>query len=89
MTERLTIDSNITFHNLLSDNRVELDRIVVVELKRDAHANSAASSLLHSLHIHPSGFSKYCMGCALTDPFLRQNRFKPRIRRILAMNNPE
>ena len=36
--------------------------------------------MLRQLRIHPHGFSKYCIGSALTNPDLRQNRFKIRLR---------
>jgi len=88
-TERLTIDSDIRFHNLLNDRRDCLKGLAVVELKRDGRTPSPARELLHGLHVHPSGFSKYCIGCALTDSRLKQNRFKPRIGRILSINNSE
>ena len=35
--------------------------------------------ILHQLRIQPHGFSKYCMGSALTNPALRINRFKPKL----------
>ncbi len=86
-TERLTIDSDIRFHNLINNSLNGLEGLAVVELKRDGRTPSPARELLHRLHAHSSGFSKYCVGCALTDSQLKQNRFKPRINRILSINN--
>ena len=82
-TERLTIDTDISFHNLLTENTVDLKRTVIIELKRDGLTPSPARAMLATLHIHPSGFSKYCIGSALTDSSLKQNRFKRNIMRIL------
>jgi hypothetical protein len=39
--------------------------------------------MLRQLHIHPHGFSKYCMGSALTNPGLSVNRFK---RKLIEIN---
>ena len=81
-TERLTIDCDICFHNLMNGLDATLDGVAVVELKRDGRTPSPARELLHNLRVHSASFSKYCIGCALTDPSLRQNRFKPRVRKI-------
>jgi hypothetical protein len=35
--------------------------------------------MLRQLRIHPHGFSKYCMGSALTNPELSVNRFKRKL----------
>lgn len=86
MTERLTIDTGLGFHNLLNDNRQALEGIAIVELKRDGRTASPMYDLLIRMHVHTSGFSKYCIGYALTDPNLKQNRFKERIRHTLKLN---
>lgn len=85
-TERLTIDCELAFHNINNDHELALPGLVIVELKRDGLTPSPAKEMLRKLHVHPAGFSKYCMGCALTDPGLRQNRIKPRLHRVLALN---
>jgi VTC domain. len=82
MTERLTIDSCLRFHNLENGNKVILPDLAIIELKRGSNASSPVAQLLNRLQIRPSGFSKYCIGMALTDPLLRQNRFKPRLKSI-------
>lgn len=86
-TERLTIDCDICFDNLLNGNRHSLDNLAVVELKRDGRSPSPVHNILRNMHIRPSSFSKYCTGCALTDELLRQNRFKPRLRKVIKLNN--
>lgn len=82
MTERLTIDTDLRFHNCRTGKTCKLNDLVIIELKRDGHTMSSSSGMLHSLHIHPARFSKYCMGMALTDESLKRNRFKPRLRLI-------
>ena len=81
-TERLTIDCDICFNNLCNGETADLERVVVLELKRDGRTPSPARELLRCLHVHPTGFSKYCMGCVLTDSSLKSNRFKKRLRYI-------
>ena len=53
--------------------------LVVIEVKRDGLCPSPMLGILHQLRIQPHGFSKYCMGSALTNPALRINRFKPKL----------
>jgi hypothetical protein len=86
MTERLTIDTNLSFHNTTTGTNYALNNIAIIELKRDGHCASPILTKLKSLHIHSSGFSKYCMGMALTNPTLRQNRLKPRLQYVKRLN---
>ena len=86
MTERLTIDSGLRFHNFSNDCGNALEGIAVVELKRDGRTPSPMHDLLIRMHIHEMGFSKYCIGCALTDPTLKQNLFKENVRHVLKLN---
>jgi len=78
-TERLTIDTNLKFFNLVSGKSLEMGPLVIVELKRDGLCYSPVLEMLRQLRIHPHGFSKYCMGSALTNPALPINRFKPKL----------
>lgn len=88
MTERITIDTNIQFHNLTTDLTESLDNIAIIEWKRDGrNKDMRLEPLLRKLHIHPSGFSKYCIGMATTNPSLTQNRLKERIRMVRKINS--
>lgn len=78
-TERLTIDSQLQFHNLVSGIDRDMGDLVVIELKRDGLVSSPVLDMLLRLRIHPHGFSKYCMGSALTNPQLPMNRFKRKL----------
>ena len=82
MTERLTIDTDIRFLNLRNGNYISLPNIVVMELKRDGHVTSPILKTLNRLRVKRCGFSKYCIGSAMTDHELKQNRFKKRMHRI-------
>ena len=81
-TERLTIDTGIEFHNLRADRRLTLDNVVIIELKRDGLQPSPILEMLRELRIKPMGFSKYCMGMAMTDDDVRRNRFMTRLVKI-------
>ena len=85
MTERLTIDMGLRFHNTVTGIDCDLSGLVIIELKRDGKAASPVSDILLRLRIQPSGFSKYCMGMALTNPNVKSNLFKPRLRRFRKM----
>ena len=83
MTERITIDSFLEFNNLTTGNSISLDRLGIIEWKRDARSvHSPLADILRNLRIRPTGFSKYCVGMAMTNPDLRQNRLKTKLRMI-------
>ena len=81
-TERLTIDFDLSFYNYETGREQAMDNAVVIELKRDGRVPSPVLPMLRSLRIKPSGFSKYCIGSAVTNEHLQRNRFKPRLRKI-------
>ena len=79
-TERLTIDSALSFHNLQSGEELDMGNLVIIELKRDGQVFSPVLEMLRQLRIQPHGFSKYCMGSALTgSDHLAVNRFKRKL----------
>ena len=90
-TERLTIDTDLCFHNIHTGNDCSLPELAIIELKRDGLVPSPILSLLNELRIKPLGFSKYCIGTVLTNPDIRQNRFKQRLHALgkLAEANKE
>jgi hypothetical protein len=84
-TERLTIDTHVKFHHWETGCDNTFDRLVIIELKRDGLVPSPVLDILHQLRIHPSGFSKYCIGTVLTNEAIKQNLFRPKIRKIEKM----
>jgi hypothetical protein len=76
VTERITIDWELAFQNLLTGKAESLDKLMVLELKQDARSASDFREILNRLRIKQTSFSKYCMGTALTNPGIKQNRFK-------------
>lgn len=88
-TERLTIDFNLSFHNYETNLDRDTGNIVIIELKRDGNIFSPITNILRDLHIHPTGFSKCCIGMAMTDPHLKQNNFKQKLRLLQKINADE
>lgn len=80
MTERLTIDIDLRFHNEQTGKKTDMGPLVIIEVKRDGQTYSPVLNMLKQLRIHQSGFSKYCIGMALTNPELKRNRFNERLR---------
>lgn len=81
-TERLTIDTQLEFNNVITGQQLLMGPLVIVELKRDGLVSSPVLEMLRQLRIHPHGFSKYCMGAALTNNTLPVNRFKQKLRDV-------
>lgn len=91
-TERLTIDFDLHFYNTETQAEQTMPNIAVIELKRDGRVPSPILPILRELRIKPAGFSKYCIGAALTIDSLPVNRFKKRlikIRKIADRQQPE
>lgn len=87
MTERLTIDLGLRFHNEQTGIDSDMGPLVIIEVKRDGLTHSPVLDMLKTLRIHQSGFSKYCIGMALTNPALRRNRFNERLRFVSKLTN--
>lgn len=81
-TERLTIDTDLQFNNLVTGMRRNMGKLVIIELKRDGLCYSPVLEMLRQLRVFPHGFSKYCMGSALTNNELKVNRFKQKLRDV-------
>lgn len=90
MTERLTIDFDITFLNKETGREATTGDLVVVELKRDGNVPSPVTDMLRALRVKPSGFSKYCIGSVLTNASLKHNLFKEKLHHLrkLHANQP-
>lgn len=82
MTERLTIDTSVRFHNNRNGCDASLGDGVVIELKQDGRAMSRMKEILLGKRVKPVRVSKYCIGTVLTDPHCRPGRFKLKIRSI-------
>ncbi|MBQ4018001.1 MAG: polyphosphate polymerase domain-containing protein [Paludibacteraceae bacterium] len=85
--ERLTIDMDLVWDNVLTGESKTFPELVIIELKRDGNVPSPMNKIMLDQRIHPLKISKYCIGTALTTPGLKKNRFKDKIRRIEKMCN--
>lgn len=81
-TERVTIDLNLVFYNYKTDQKKELEQVMILELKQDGWQHSDFRDILMKLRIKKTPFSKYCMGMVYTNPSLKYNRFKGRCSRM-------
>ena len=81
-TERLTIDMDLVWENVITGESRTFADLVIIELKRDGNAYSPMTQIMQNLRIHPMKISKYCIGTALTTPDVKKNRFKSKIRKI-------
>lgn len=81
-TERLTIDMDLQFVNIRAHYGVTFPELVIVELKRDGNVSSPMLNIMQTMRIKPLKISKYCVGTALTNPDIKRNRFKKKVRSI-------
>ena len=84
-TERLTIDTDLVWTNVITDEKKSFRDLVIIELKRDGNSPSKMTKIMLDQRVKPLKISKYCIGTALTTPALKKNRFKDKIRRIEKM----
>ena len=81
-TERLTIDMDLVWENVVSGETKTYPDLVIIELKRDGNVPSRMTHIMLDHRLHPLKISKYCIGTALTTPAIKKNRFKKKIRTI-------
>ena len=81
-TERLTIDMDLVWDNVITGQQKTFSNLVIIELKRDGNVPSHMTDIMLSQRVHPMKISKYCIGTALTSPDIKKNRFKSKIRKI-------
>lgn len=81
--ERVTMDLNLSFHNIQGGNLKMVPGICVTEVKRElGNKNSEIVEILKQNQVYPMSFSKYCIGTALVNKQVKSNRFKPRFNRM-------
>lgn len=81
-SERLTIDFNIKFENCVTGIKNTIPKLCIVEVKQDGNAHSHFKDYLNTFRLKKRSISKYCLGMVLTDPNLKYNRFKEKLRYI-------
>lgn len=81
--ERATFDVGVQMLHLQNGKRMSLGALCIGEMKRDRSAgHTALWHMLKNSGIRPTGFSKYSIGMALTQPQLPSNTFKPVLLRL-------
>jgi len=82
LTERLTIDQNLNAWEIgKEDNRINLNQIAIIELKRDEASNANTHKILRDLRIQTMGFSKYAISSSLLfSDKIKNNNFKKKQR---------
>lgn len=79
--QRVTIDIDIGFENIETRYKKRLNNIAIIEIKRDRENHQIKYSNIHrelkKRGYRETTFSKYCMGCLLTNTKgLKHNQFK-------------
>ena len=74
--EGLSICFDISFKNIQTKIILDVNNLVIIELKQDGYRSSLLKGKLSEMAIHKQSFSKYCIGSALTNPRLKTNNFK-------------
>ena len=82
LSERVTIDFDLTFRNRTTGLEAALANLTVIELKQNGALRSTMRRLLCDEGIRPFKISKYCIGTVLTNPHVKSNRFKAKLRSI-------
>jgi len=74
--ERITLDYKIKFSDT-DGKSCDLPFLAIAEIKKERHCGfSPFSSVMKEFGIPPNGFSKYCIGSAITNETLRKNTMK-------------
>lgn len=84
--ERLTIDFDLSFKNE-DEASVEVPQLSIIEVKQDKYtADSDIIMVLRKHHINEMRVSKYCIGTAMLNPWIKRNRFKEKLLAIDKLN---
>ena len=75
--ERLTIDLNIQFKK--GNDTVNLDKLVIAEVKQERTGPSQFLNLMRKLHIREVSVSKYCFAVVFTCKGVKKNNFKEKL----------
>jgi len=79
--ERATFDLDVRFRAAVTGST--LSGVVIAEIKQESQdRNSDVMQRMRALSIHPTRFSKYCVGTAMLFPEVKHNRFKPVLRLV-------
>jgi len=86
--ERITLDYGLRFSVPAGDTNMEVPGLSIAEIKYTEWLHrSFFHQALREQRIMPTRFSKYCIGTALLNPHLKQNRFKEKVRKVYKINH--
>lgn len=86
LKERLTFDYNLHFE--FDGESFDLPNVVIAELKQERiNRNSPFAVLAKKLNIRDTRISKYCVGSAILNEDLKQNRFKQKLLTLKKISN--
>ena len=86
--QRLTLDFDLSFTRPAIKAPIILQNLAIAEFKQGAFSrNSGFDDLRRQFQLRPTAISKYCIGCSLHYPFLKQNRFKPTLHLIRKLHD--
>ncbi len=75
--ERVTLDLNLHFIN--EHKKVNIENLVIAEVKQDKSVSSPFLKLMKKLHIREGSISKYCFGIISMIEKVKHNNFKPKL----------
>jgi len=87
LTERVTLDTRLSFQNIADGECHSAEGLVIVEMKQDGANSSYFKKYLDELRINAASMSKYCMGMVMVNPNFKANRFKNKLRKINKITN--
>lgn len=81
--ERLTIDINLQFGK--DNTEWNYPNLVIVEVKQNKKNHSPFFTCAKMLKIKQGSFSKYCLAVSLTQPGVKQNNFKIKLKQLATL----
>ena len=80
VSERVTLDMDIEF--VKDGLHYKLTNLVIAEVKQTRQNSSPVFKILKAEKIRETAISKYCLGIIWTNPDVKQNNFKEKIRTL-------
>jgi hypothetical protein len=85
MSERVTIDTGLTFKNGSFERFYP--GVVIAEVKQERSGFSFISKILRNEHVPGTKISKYCLGIISLNSHIKQNNFKQKLHHLNKLNH--
>ena len=82
LTERVTIDINLSFINHRNYMTSSLYDLVIIEIKQDGKNLSTMKDILLQNRVFPLRISKYCLSVILTEQDIHPGRYNEKLRHL-------